>query len=110
MVVGRVPGLRLREDLKLKEKKDIDLLFKKKNKKYLDSLLIYYNPSDSFRFLISFKKRLLNPVRRNGLKRQVREFIRRNQYNLKNINCAILIVKIPSSNSQLLNELEFLIK
>ena len=71
--------------------------------------VIFYVESPRVKFLITFKKKLLNSVKRNKLKRQIKEFIRLNQYNLKKIDCAILIAKFPASRIQLLKELEFLL-
>jgi ribonuclease P protein component len=97
------------ELFKLKDKEFINYIFKQGNKKPQKVSIIFYVESPRFKFLITFKKKLLNSVRRNKLKRQIKEFIRLNQYNLKEINCAILIVKIPASKIQLLKELEFLL-
>ncbi len=97
------------ELFKLKDKEFINYIFKQGNKKPQKVSIIFYVESPRFKFLITFKKKLLNSVRRNKLKRQIKEFIRLNQYNLKEIDCAILIVKIPASKIQLLKELEFLL-
>ncbi|MCL4542753.1 MAG: ribonuclease P protein component [Deltaproteobacteria bacterium] len=101
---------KLRNSFKLKGKEDIRHIFNAGNKKLQKSSIVFYIKSTQFRFLISFKKRLLNSARRNNLKRQIKEFIRLNQYNLKTINCAILIVRRPSSKCQLYKELEFLLQ
>lgn len=103
-------GFKFGIELKLKDKDYINSLFKSGSKKVQNNLIVFYNPSDSFKFLVSFKKRLLNPVKRNRFKRIVREFIRLNQYKLKNIYCAVLIRKVPSSDAMFFKELEFLLK
>lgn len=105
-----ISGFKLSNGLKLRDKNCISGLFKNKNKKFQEYTIIFYENSESFKFLISFKKRLLNPVKRNRIKRQVKEFIRLNQYKLKDFNCAILIKKIPPYSSQLFKELEFILK
>ncbi len=101
---------KLKDNFKLKDKGYINYIFNKGNKKLQNSAIIFYSESTQFKFLISFKKRLLNSTRRNNLKRQIKEFIRLNQYNLKKINCAILIVRYPSSKYRLYKELEFLLQ
>jgi ribonuclease P protein component len=101
---------KLKEDIKLKDKTFINSIFKQGNKKPQRISVIFYLESSKFSFLISFKKKLLNPAKRNKFKRQIKEFIRLNQYNLKKIDCAILIVKIPSAKMQLFKELEFLLE
>ncbi len=100
---------KLNEFIKLKDKELINYIFKQGSKKPQRVSVIFYVQSPRFKFLITFKKRLLNSVKRNKLKRQIREFIRLNQYSLKKINCAILIVKFPASRVQLFKELEFLL-
>ena len=102
-------NFKLNEFFKLNDKEFINYIFKQGNKKPQKVSVIFYVESPRFKFLITFKRKLLNSVRRNKLKRQIKEFIRLNQYNLKEINCAILIVKIPASKIQLLKELEFLL-
>lgn len=100
---------KLKDSFKLKDKGYINYIFNKGSKKLQKSSIIFYTESDRFKFLISFKKKLLNSARRNKLKRQIKEFIRLNQYNLKKIDCAILIARHPSSKRQLSDELEFLL-
>ena len=102
-------NFKLNEFFKLKDKEFINYIFKQGNKKPQKVSVIFYVESPRFKFLITFKRKLLNSVRRNKLKRQIKEFIRLNQYNLKKIDCAILIVKFPASKIQLLKELEFLL-
>ncbi len=103
-------NFKFNEGIKLKDKGLINYIFKQGNKKPQKISVIFYVESDRFKFLITFKKKFLNSVNRNKLKRITKEFIRLNQYNLKKIDCAILIAKIPASKIQLLNELEFLLK
>ncbi|MHB8232460.1 MAG: ribonuclease P protein component [bacterium] len=100
---------KLNEGIKLKDKGYINYIFKQGNKKPQKVSIIFYIESSRFKFLITFKKKLLNSARRNKFKRQIKEFIRLNQHNLKKIDCAILIAKIPASKIQLLKELEFLL-
>lgn len=101
---------RLRGVLKLKDKGCINYIFNKGNKKIQRHSIIFYIEATEFQFLISFKKKLFNSVKRNSLKRQIKEFIRLNQYNLKTIDCAVLIIRYPSSRHQLHKELGFLLK
>lgn len=100
----------LRDSFKLKDKGYINYIFNKGNKKLQKISIIFYVESPDFRFLISFKKRLFNSVGRNSLKRQIKEFIRLNQYNLKKVDCAILIIRRPPSMQGLFKELGFLLK
>ncbi len=101
---------RIRGTFKLKDREYINYIFNKGNKRVQRSSIIFHVESVRFQFLVSFKKRLFNSVKRNGLKRQIKEFIRLNQYNLKNIDCAVLIIRYPSSKHQLHKELGFLLK
>ncbi len=100
---------KLNEDVKLKDKKLINYIFRQGNKKPQKTSVLFYVESSSFKFLIAFKKRILNPAKRNKLKRHIKEYVRLNRHRLKKIDCAILIVKVPSSKNQLLQELEFLL-
>lgn len=108
MAILRV-RFKLNEVVKLKDKGYINYIFKQGIKKLQKSSIIFFVESSRFSFLISFKKKLLNSAKRNSLKRKIKEFIRLNQHGLKKIDCAILIVKTPSSKIQLLKELEFLL-
>ncbi len=103
-------NFKLNKDIKLKDKSHINYIFKQGFKGPQKVSVIYYVGSDSFKFLITFKRKLLNSVKRNKFKRIIKEFIRLNQYNLKKIDCAVLLVKIPPSKIHLLKELEFLIQ
>lgn len=100
---------KLNESFKLKDKEYINYIFKQGNKKPQKFSIIFYIESCRFKFLITFKRKLLNSVKKNKFKRHIKEFVRLNQYNLKKIDCAILITKIPASKIQLLKELDFLL-
>ena len=103
-------NFKLKKDIKLKDKSRIDYIFKQGLKKPQKVSVIYYVESDSFKFLITFKRKLLNSVKRNKFKRIIKEFIRLNRHNLKKMDCAVLLVKIPPSKIHLLKELDFLIQ
>ncbi|HEC25478.1 MAG TPA: ribonuclease P protein component [bacterium] len=109
MVISSTTGFTLKENIKLKDKKRINYIFNNGSKKIQKVSIVFYVSSQRFRFLISFKRKLFNAVKRNSLKRRIKEFIRLNQYCLKKIDCSILIIRSPSSNGQLLKELGFLL-
>lgn len=102
--------LKLKDGIKLKDKEYIDRIFKSGKKKLQKYSIIFYLDSCRFKFLISFKKRLLSSAKRNAVKRRIKEFVRLNQHRVKRIDCAILITRIPSSVDYLFKELEFIIE
>lgn len=109
MVASRL-SFKLKNGIKLKDKEYINRIFKFGRKKLQKYSIIFYLESCQFRFLVSFKKRLLNPAKRNAVKRRIKEYIRLNQHRVKKIDCAILITRIPPSTDHLFRELDFIIE
>ena len=82
----------------LKEKKDFDRLFKKRNQLSSKYVYIYKdeNTVDNYRFGICVSKKIGNAVTRNKIKRQLRTIITDNKRLFQNNKDYIIIVKKSS--------------
>ena len=77
----------------LKEKKDFDRLFKKRNQLSSKYVYIYKdeNTVDNYRFGICVSKKIGNAVTRNKIKRQIKDIIDKSSLHFFNNDYIILV-------------------
>ncbi len=77
----------------LKEKKDFDRLFKKRNQVSSKYVYIYKdtNTVDNYRFGICVSKKIGNAVTRNKIKRQIKDIIDKSSLHFFNNDYIILV-------------------
>lgn len=77
----------------LKEKKDFDRLFKKRNQLSSKYVYIYKdeNTMDNYRFGICVSKKIGNAVTRNKIKRQIKDIIDKSSLHFFNNDYIILV-------------------
>ena len=92
----------------LKNKKEIDKIFKEGKKKIINNIIIFFNHSENFKYAVGFKKHKFKASEKNYIKRKIKEYLRLNKFLLKNFNCVIVVLKYPCSFQSLYNDLNFL--
>jgi ribonuclease P protein component len=93
----------------LKNKKEIDKIFKDGKKKIINNIIIFFNHSANFKYAVGFKKHKFKASQKNYIKRKIKEYLRLNKFLLKNFNCVIVVLKYPCCSFQsLYSDLNFL--
>ena len=103
-------GYKFGKDYHLKNKKEIDRVFKNGKKKIINDVIIFFNHSEAFKYAVGFKKHKFKATEKNYIKRKIKEYLRLNKFFLKNFSCVIVILKYPVSFQSLYSGLNFLIK
>jgi ribonuclease P protein component len=93
----------------LKNKKEIDRVFKNGKKRIMNDVIIFFNHSAAFKYAVGFKKHKFKATEKNYIKRKIKEYLRFNKFSLKNFSCVIVILKYPLSFQPLYDSLNFLI-
>ena len=80
--------------LRLKKQADFERLFHKGKRAFSPSLTLIYRPSDSMRMGISIGKRHGKSVKRNRIKRLIREAFAKTQGEMKGTYSFVIIPKV----------------
>ena len=86
-------------DIRLKKQKDFDLVFKKGKRLYSESLTLIYLPAKNQKVGFAVSKKHGKSVRRNRIKRLLREAYRSYGYNSNNNFFFVFIPKIKEEYS-----------
>jgi ribonuclease P protein component len=92
----------------LKNKNEINKVFKNGKKKLMNDAIIFFNYSAAFKYAVGFKKHKFKAAEKNYIKRKIKEYLRLNKFYLKNFSCVIVILKYPLSFQSLYDSLNFL--
>ncbi|MBR2375862.1 MAG: ribonuclease P protein component [Clostridia bacterium] len=85
--------------LRLKKQADFQRLFQKGMRAFSPSLTMLYRPSDKMRMGISIGKKHGKSVRRNRIKRLLREAFRSAQGNMQRTYSVVLVPKVRDEYS-----------
>jgi ribonuclease P protein component len=80
--------------LRLKKQADFERLFHKGKRAFSPSLTVIYRPSDKMRMGISIGKKHGKSVKRNRIKRLIREAFRKTQGEMKGAYSFVIIPKV----------------
>ena len=80
--------------LRLKKQADFERLFQKGKRAFSPTLTMIYRPSDEMRMGISIGKRHGKSVKRNRIKRVIREAFRKTQGEIKGSYSIVIIPKV----------------
>lgn len=83
--------------LRLKKQADFERLFQKGKRAFSPSLTLIYRPSDKTKMGISVGKRHGKSVKRNRIKRLIREAFRKTQGEMKGSYAFVIIPKVNES-------------
>ena len=85
--------------LRLKKQADFQKLFQKGKRAFSPSLTVLYRPSDKMRMGISIGKKHGKSVKRNKIKRLIREAFRLTQEEMKGTYSIVIIPKVREEYS-----------
>ena len=86
-------------DNRLKKEKDFEKVFKKGQRAFSDTVTLYYLPADDFKVGFAVSKKHGKSVKRNRIKRLLREAFRATSAEMKGTYSFILIPKVSEEYS-----------